>query len=298
MALIEHLEKLRHFYKITQFKSINEASQKIGYSQAGLSKSLLLLEEELGCKLFKRSREGLSLTKEGVEVKSFAQSLIEATSVLEQKLKSLSSISAPKKLKIGMYDSIAIYFGVELNDYLRQVYPNVKLEITANSSSSLLKSIKEGQIDIAIGVNFQNENKMNLKFYSLFEDNYSIYSTTKNLNSDIENSFIIHADATDEYGISTLDIYKKELKGKNVNKVYNFETLKQLIVSGLGVGILPTLVAKPLLQTGQIKPYEISGTKKDRGRHVIGVLVRSEAISVYSEFIADIIRLGDRWIKT
>ena len=36
--LIEHLEKLRHFQKTTQFRTMSEAAEAIGMSQAGLSK--------------------------------------------------------------------------------------------------------------------------------------------------------------------------------------------------------------------------------------------------------------------
>lgn len=298
MALIEHLEKLRHFYKITQYRSINETSQKTGYSQGGLSKSLQLLEEELGCKLFKRSREGLSLTKEGVEVKSFAQSIFESAAELEMRIKSLSATRSPQTLRIGMYDSIAIYFGVELSEYLRQVYPNVKLEITADSSSNLLKLLKANALEIAIGVNFHNVKVETLKFYSLFEDSYSLYCTSKILNDHTENAVVIHTSAADEGGLSTIDIFSKEVQGKRIHRTNNFETLKQLVAAGLGIGILPTLVSKPLLQSGQIVPYEIRSAKKYRGRHTIGAMVQLETVSIYGEFISDIIRLSDRWVKT
>lgn len=297
MALIEHLEKLRHFYKITQYNSINEASQKTGYSQAGLSKSLQLLEEELKCKLFKRSREGLSLTKEGIEVKHFAQQLIESSSNLEQKLKTLSSVQTPKILRIGMYDSIAIYFGVQLSEYLNQVYPNVALEISADSSATLLKSVKNESLDLAIGVHFHNEESNKLKYFDLFEDHYSIYSSSKNSNLETEGSVIIHSSATDKEGLLSTDLFKNELKGKRIHQVTNFETLKQLVASGLGIGILPTLVARPLIQQGQILAIQSRNSKSFRGKHNIGVVVRNEVLSLYNEFILDIIRLGDRWIQ-
>jgi DNA-binding transcriptional LysR family regulator len=298
MALIEHLEKIRHFHKMTQNKSINETSKKTGYSQAGLSKSLHLLELELGCRLFKRSREGLSLTKEGIEVLEFSETLIDLTASLERKLRALNSVPAPKILRIGMYDSIAIYFGVELSEYLRQVYPQVKLEIIADTSSNLIEHLDKDSIDLAIGVNFHRQQEKKLKFFKLFEDNYSLYTTSKNLNETIENSIVAHSQATDENGSSTVELFRNEIKGKRVHQVSNFETLKQLTVSGLGVGILPTLVAKPLVQAGQIVPYEARNTKKSKGKHSIGILVRIEAMSSYGDFISDIVRRGADWIKT
>ncbi|MBK7960165.1 MAG: hypothetical protein IPK04_02420 [Bdellovibrionales bacterium] len=46
-----------------------------------------------------------------------------------------------------------------------------------------------------------------------------------------------------------------------MHQTNNFETLKQLVASGLGVGILPTLVAKPMLQAGQIRPFDTRSAK-------------------------------------
>ncbi|MBK7960164.1 MAG: LysR family transcriptional regulator [Bdellovibrionales bacterium] len=202
------LRKLRHFYKITQYRSINEASQKTGSSQGGLSKSLQLLEEELGCTLFKRSRNGLSLTKEGIEVKSFTQSLFESAAGLEKRIKSLSTVQSPRIIRIGMYDSIAIYFGIELGEYLRQVYPNVKFEMTADSSLNLLNLLKAEAIDIAIGVNYHNDFDKKLKFFNLFDDSYALYCTSKKLNENIENSIVTHTSAIDENGVSVFDLFR------------------------------------------------------------------------------------------
>lgn len=118
MALVEHLEKLRHLLKISQFNSINEAAANTGFSQAGLSKSLILLEQELGCKLFNRSREGLVLTPEGSEVLLSAKKIVAEANDVENRLRSIKAISTPRTIRVGMYDSIIVYFGIELQKYL------------------------------------------------------------------------------------------------------------------------------------------------------------------------------------
>ena len=94
MAIIEHLEKLRHFHKLAQYNSINEAAKNTGFSQAGLSKSLSHLEKELGCKLFNRSRDGLTLTREGAAVLEFTKKIFTEASALESQLRSLNASSA------------------------------------------------------------------------------------------------------------------------------------------------------------------------------------------------------------
>jgi DNA-binding transcriptional LysR family regulator len=298
MALIEHLEKLRHFHKISQFKSINEASQKTGYSQAGLSKSLILLEAELGCKLFNRTRTGLSLTKEGEEALFATKNIIGEASALEIKLRFLSKSKSPKRIRIGMYDSIAIYFGLSLNDYLSRIYPDVTVELDADSSLNLFNKMQSGALDIAIGVNFKLTDNRGMVISPLFKDSYSFYASPKVITNERTNTFIVHSSATDQNGLKLREIFKSELKGKQIHSVNNFETLKHLVIGGLGVGILPSLVARPLVDSRQIDSFPIRNSKLLNGIHSIDVLVRGEIQNSYKEFVKDILRLGDRWAKT
>jgi len=290
MALIEHLEKLRHFYRISQHNSINATATHTGLSQAGLSKSLSLLENELSCKLFIRSRDGLTLTKEGLELLKVTENILAEAATIENRLRSLQSTKSPKKIRIGMYDSIAVYLGVELQKYLREIYPKVSLILTADTSFNLHRKIQNADIDIAIGVNYHRLENRNLHFHLLFDDYYSAYQSVHHNNS----SFIVHESASDENGCLLREILKAEFKNEIVHSVQNFETLKQLTVSGFGIGILPRQVAHPLLKQGVILPLTIRSIKSFFGKHKIGVLIRKEIFDEYTDFITDIIRLGHR----
>ncbi|MGE0761729.1 MAG: LysR family transcriptional regulator [Bdellovibrionales bacterium] len=297
MALIEHLEKLRHFYKLTLYSSINEAATKTGMSQAGLSKSLILLERELSCKLFNRSREGLTLTREGADVLRVTKKILSDTSDLENRLQSLRASSTPKVIRIGMYDSIAVYLGVELQKYLKKIYPKVTLHLRSESSAALLERIEASELDIAVGVNFSHTPKLNVKYWPLFDDHYSFYKAASLANSVEETTYLIHEGAADKSG-STLDkILRAELKNKIVHRIQNFETLKSLTVQGLGVGVLPTQVARPLITTGELIQIHPAKHRQLFGQHNIGFLVRSETADAFSDFIQDILRVGSRWMK-
>src|SRR5688500_8144515 len=106
MALIEHLEKLRHFVRVTKHKSINEAALDSGMSQAGLSKSIAALEEALRTTLFLRSNQGLNLTNEGNLTLTTANKILSEAGAHEVNIRSLRATKIPENLRIGMYDSI------------------------------------------------------------------------------------------------------------------------------------------------------------------------------------------------
>ena len=63
--LEEHLEKLKTFYVAANEKSFLKAAEARGLTQPAVTKSIGLLEEQLGVTLFLRHRRGVDLTKAG-----------------------------------------------------------------------------------------------------------------------------------------------------------------------------------------------------------------------------------------
>ena len=78
----------------------------------------------------------------------------------------------------------------------------------------------------------------------------------------------------------------------------NFETLKTLTQQGLGIGILPTQVAKPLVKKGALVSTQVPKTKHLFGVHSIGFLATKDFLKSHRDFAEDIYRLGERWSKT
>lgn len=298
MALAEHLEKLRHFYSVTQFRSINEAAQKIGISQGGLSKSIASLEKALNVDLFVRSREGLILTVEGEKLRQATKQILQQAREIEAQLQALKATSIPAKIRIGMYDSIAVYFGTTLNNYLQAVYPSLTLEITTDTSASLLHRLKSNQLDLAIGVNFENAMEPSLQFFKLFDDYYSFYISPSLIKQAAKLPFLIHEKTASRAGIPIKDYLKQSIKHRGVHHILNFETLKTLAVQGLGIGVLPTQVAKSLVKAEQLVGIHISKNKHLFCPHSIGFLASKKLLDSHQGFANDIYRLGEHWSKT
>lgn len=267
----------------------------MGISQAGLSKSISSLESVLGAKLFVRSREGLTLTREGAEVRLSAAKILEEAASLENRIKSLQAAKAPAKLRIGMYDSIAVYFYAELSAYMAAVYPQVILEMTVDASGVLAKEIESGSLDLVIGVHLERFKKKQFEYYKLFDDYYGFYVSSKITSTLSELPILIHSRADDIHGSTIETLLQSALKQRTVHRVYNFETLKTLTSQGVGIGVLPTQVAKPLMKTGALVSTELPKVRHLIGSHSIGFLVTSKLASSYGDFADDIYRLGERW---
>ena len=295
MALVEHLEKLRHFHKISQFRSINETAAATGLSQAGLSKSLAALEGILGVTLFVRSNSGLTLTKEGDLALRAAKSIISEAEGLESRLSAFKATVIPTTLRVGMYDSIAVYFFEELSSYLNIIYQGLKIELIVDTSGALASLLKRGDVELIIGVNLEGKKRQGDEFFFLFEDSYSFYLSTK-IENDLSLPLILHPLASDLAGVTMIDLVSALIERRGAHRVYNFETIKTLTVQGLGVGVLPTRVARPLVQQRQLKPVQISRAKSLFGKHNIGFLASEVFLRSHREFANDLYRLGEHWV--
>ncbi len=62
------LEDMKYFVEIVKARSINGASKALYVAQPALSRSITALEKELGFPLLKRSKQGITPTKEGLTV--------------------------------------------------------------------------------------------------------------------------------------------------------------------------------------------------------------------------------------
>ena len=298
MSLSEHLEKLRHFQRLSNFRSLREGSLAMGISQAGLSKSIAALEAVLEAQLFLRSRNGLVLTKVGQEVLTTSIRILKESADLETRLRSLKASDPPAIFKIGMYDSIAVYFFTELEAYVDVLYSAVDLRMTADTSEALALQVHMGELDIAIGVNLDRNLKGSVEFFKLFDDHYSFYVSNRHDLDLTKLPFLIHARADDEEGRTVENYLKPLLKSRGAHNIYNFETLKTLTQQGVGVGVLPTQVAKPLLKRGSLIAAQIPRAKNLFGLHNIGFLATKEFLKAHRDFAEDIYRLGDRWSKS
>lgn len=295
MSLIEHLEKLRHFQTVTSFNSINEAAKGIGISQSGLSKSIQCLESALDVQLFVRSRDGLILTKEGELLLQTTRKILDLASNVEANLRSLNASNVPDRVRIGMYDSIAVYFFPSLSNYIKTIYPKVELELVVDKSSILAALVEENKIDLAIGVNFNSKENSKVEFFLLFEDHYSLYVSPGNESRASQLPFIFHPEASDGEGTLNKKALASLLRNRITHTAYNFETIKTMTRLGVGIGVMPTQVAKPLVLQRELVAISIPKFPRMFGKHVIGILASSKFLSSHRDFASDIYRLGERW---
>lgn len=92
------LQQLKYIVAVTEAGSITEAAKKLFISQPSLSNAIKEVEKETNLTIFMRSRNGIALTKEGMEFLGYTRQVIQQMELLEDKFVS----NLPEKTRFGV----------------------------------------------------------------------------------------------------------------------------------------------------------------------------------------------------
>jgi DNA-binding transcriptional LysR family regulator len=134
---------------LSEIGSFSAVAEQLGITQPALSKQIMLLEKEIGIKLFNRKASPISLTAAGEHFISEAKELLYKE---DQLIKSLEEYKSGEKgtLTIGITPFRSSYLMADIVSRVRSVYPKVKIKIFEESSDILRKGAAEGKYDFAI----------------------------------------------------------------------------------------------------------------------------------------------------
>ncbi len=140
---IHHLEL---FYYVAKHGGISRAARNMPYGiqQPAVSSQILLLEEDLGVKLFERTP--FKLTREGDELFAFAQPFFDNLGVVSARLRQKS---APH-LRIAASELVLRDYLPAVVERLRETEPKLKLGLRSGFQADMERWLLEREVDVAI----------------------------------------------------------------------------------------------------------------------------------------------------
>ncbi len=142
-------EALKTFYIVASKKSISKAAAAIGVSQPAVTQVIQNLENSLGGKLFIRSKKGVDLTEEGKTLYTYVE---EGMNFLENGLRKFQELKNldTGKVRVGANPVISKHILMPYLKIFHEQHPNVEIQIVNDSTTSLLKQLRVGSLDLVI----------------------------------------------------------------------------------------------------------------------------------------------------
>ena len=136
--------KYEPILRIAELGSLTRAAESLGYSQSSLSHLTANLEKELGVKLFRRERQGVTLTPAGTELLG----IMEEIEAKENKLRVAAAAQQSSTLRIGTLPSITATWLPTLLEQFYAQFPRTAVQLVERDGyDELLTCLQREEVD-------------------------------------------------------------------------------------------------------------------------------------------------------
>lgn len=157
-----NFELYRIFYVVANKKNITKAAEELFISQPAVSKAIKKLENNLGGKLFNRTKKGVVLTEEGKEFYNYIKVALEYINNAENKFNDLINLETGT-IKIGVSVTLTKYFLIPLLEEFHDLHPKINIQIDTNITKVLFDKLKNGLLDLVIlNLPYKKENDIKI----------------------------------------------------------------------------------------------------------------------------------------
>ncbi|SMC34953.1 LysR family transcriptional regulator [Sporomusa malonica] len=239
--------QLQSLIAITKKGSFAQAAEFLGYTQPTLTTHIQSLEKELNVKLFDRLGHRVRLTREGECFLGYAERILKLT---EEAADAVSAEKTPySKIIIGASETFSVVRLPGLLKEFRQEHPSIHIELNFGDIAKFHDDLKNNVIDIAFifsgKVPYPDLTAEILcpeTMVFIASPEHSLAQQTEIEVSDfaIEDFIVPQAGCAYRAFIDDL-LNSNNILPRSFMKVKNIEAIKQFVISGLGLAILPRI---------------------------------------------------------
>ncbi len=246
-----NLKDLKYLVAIADTGHFGKAAERTFVSQPTLSAQIKKLEEYLGVKLVERQPKKIRLTELGERVVTLARRMLDQGEEIIALARNNSNPLAGR-LKIALIPTIGPYLLPRIMQKIRKALPDLGLMLYEHQTESLLRRLRDGEIDL--GIMALPTMQDGIESRVLYEENFTVALPTGHLLAQVKTPIKVrelegHTLLLLEDGhclrdqalevCSRVDVHEPE-----DYRATSLETLRQMVVAGLGITLLPELAVE------------------------------------------------------
>lgn len=144
-----NLYKLEIFAVVVREGSFSAAAQNLYMTQSAVSQHIHDLESSLGTRLFIRGRRGVTLTTSGEKLFTYTQDILRLVAQAENDVMDVGNLSEGQ-VKIGATPTVGIYLLPDWIRAFRQQYANLTASLHTDTTATILNELMHRRLDIGI----------------------------------------------------------------------------------------------------------------------------------------------------
>jgi LysR family hydrogen peroxide-inducible transcriptional activator len=245
-----NLKDLKYLVALADTGHFGKAAERTFVSQPTLSAQIKKLEEYLGVKLVERQPKNVQLTEVGKQVVIRARRMLdEGDEIVALARNNVDPFAG--KLKVALIPTIGPYLLPRVMQKIRKAVPRLGLMLYEYQTEPLLKRLRDGEIDL--GIIALPTVQDGLESRALYEEAFTVAlpnnhplaakSTLKI--QDLKGHTLLLLEDGHCLRDQALEVCSKvDVREAEDFRATSLETLRQMVVAGLGITLLPELAVE------------------------------------------------------
>jgi LysR family transcriptional regulator, hydrogen peroxide-inducible genes activator len=245
-----NLKDLKYLVALADTGHFGKAAERTFVSQPTLSAQLKKLEEYLGVKLVERQPKNVQLTEVGKQIVVRARRMLDESDEIVALARSNTDPFAGK-LKVALIPTIGPYLLPRVMQKIRKGLPHLGLMLYEYQTEALLKRLRDGEVDLGImalpaladGVETRELYEEN--FTVALPNNHPLASKATIKVQDLKSHTLLLLEDGHCLRDQALEVCSRvDVKEAEDFRATSLETLRQMVVAGLGITLLPEMAVE------------------------------------------------------
>lgn len=262
------IQQLRYMVAVDRHRSFREAARACHVSQPALSAQIKKVEEMLSLHIFDRSRQPVTTTERGALAVAHARSVLDQIEHFAEIADTREEVAGAYRL--GILPTLASPVLPRLLPAFVRAYPKVELEVIEIQTEFLVRRLRDGSLDGGIAITPLDVPGVRERV--VFHEAFLAYLPPKHplaAKERIRQAALVdehvwllsegHCFRTQSMHLCGIDRRRPEEAELNVAfDGGSFDTLMNLVDAGLGITIIPELLAQRLpaaRRSGQVRRF-------------------------------------------
>ena len=255
------LHQLEIFRKVAEVKSVTKASEQLFLTQPAVSIQLKNFQDQFNLPLFEVVGRKLYITEFGEEISETAFVILEQVAAINYK-SAIYAGNLAGKLKISIVSTAKYVMPYFLSDFIKE-NEMVDLTMDVTNKMTVIGNLENNECDFALvstipkKLNIERIELMRNKLYFIANKDYKV--SEKSILEALNKSLFIFR----EQGSATRLAMERYLIKHKITvlkkmELTSNEAVKQAVIAGLGISIMPIIGIKNELRKGDLQIIEIN----------------------------------------
>lgn len=232
---------LTYFIAVAELLNLSRAAERLNISQPSLTLAMRRLEESVGTPLLIRHKRGVTLTKAGKQLQTYARHLMQQWEMV--KTETLASVHEIQgSFTFGCHPSVALYSLSRFLPTLMAEHPKLNIKLKHDLSRHITEQVINLSVDIGIVVNPARHADLVIK--KLANDKITLWQSKRHAKPITPETILIYDPDLLQTQVILKKLKKQGMEFDRVLPTSSLEVIADLTEAGNGVGILPANIAE------------------------------------------------------